>query len=633
MHYGWKGKILFIDLTQKKYCVEGIRDYLNYLGGRGINELLMFKTIKKQTKPLDPENTIFLGSGPFVGTLVPGANRLSIDFKNVLTEGIGSANCGGQFAAEMKFAGYDHIVITGRSKEPVYIFIDNNMVYFRDAEHLWGKNTWETENLIKAAEREETLKTLTIGVGGENLVKYACIIGDRGRAAGYGGGGALFGSKNLKAIAIKGTSPVIVAHPNGFIEKIRKYSESIENSQVIKNYRDGGTLLPYLRPGQNRPHGVKNMSEEFWSDEAIACVTRDKFDKHLLRRHSCFNCPAYCSSIYQINDNIYCEGVQANTLRAFGSNLDVRNPEFILQANALANMYGLDTDQTSAAIAWAIECYENGIINKADTDGLELRWGYGPAILELIRKIAFREGFGNVLAEGVYEAIKIIGRGSEKYAMLVKKNSLMEAGMRSFRAWALGIVTSAKAGGHLRGAPGQEMQRIPPDVSKKLFNIDNIYDPRTYKDKAKLVAWQDKYKGIIDSVGVCASITMWMDINLFTPEDLSEFMFLITGENISPEQLFVFGSRLNNIERAFNLLHAGFKRKDDYPPRKLIDIPVNDGPYKGDRIELAEWDKMLDEYYSCHGWDPETGLPTRNCLKDLNLEFVIETLERDCIYL
>jgi len=633
MIYGWTGNILFVDLTNRTTSLKNINEYLPFIGGRGINQRILFDILGKDTDPLGPENVIILGAGPLVGTLVPSADRLAVDFKNVITGGVGSGNSGGQFAAEMKFAGYDHIVISGKAEKPIYLYIYNDSVYFRNADNLWGKDTWETENIIKSKEKDRGIKTLTIGQAGENLVKFACIISDRGRAVGYGGSGAILGNKKLKAIAIRGTLPVKVAYPDKFFQKLKFFNKNIiEKSNTVDIYRKGGTLLPYLSPGENRPHGVKNMSEGFWSNESISCVTREKFDKYLKRRHSCFNCPAYCSGIYEMN-GFRCEGVQANTLRAMGSNLDIKSPEDILHANALVNMYGMDTDQTSAVIGWAVECFENNLISKADTDGIELRWGKSDSILKLIKNIAIRKGFGNILANGVYEACRIIGRGSEKYAVLVKKNSLMEAAMRSHKGWALGIVTSTKGGGHLRGAPGQEMQKIPPEVSMRLFGIGDIFNPTSYHNKAKLVKWQENYKGVVDMMGICASSSMGMDISLFTPEDIAEFYNNVTGENVTGENLLHAGLKLQNLERVFNYLHAEFNRKDDYPPEKLVKIPVHDGPYKGEKLDMSEWNKMLDEYYFCHGWDVSTGLPTNQGLKSIGLGDVVEKLEKNGINL
>ena len=227
MTYGWTGNILFINLTNNTTSLEKTNKYFSFIGGRSINQRILFDILDKDSDPLGPKNVIILGAGPLVGTLVPGADRLAVDFKNVITGGVGSGNSGGQVAAEMKFAGYDHIVISGKAEKPLYLYIYNNRIYFRDAADLWGKDTWETENMIKQKEKNRGIKTLSIGKAGENLVKFACIIGDRGRAIGYGGGGAIFGSKNLKAIAIRGTLPVKIAYPDKFIQKLRLFNKNI----------------------------------------------------------------------------------------------------------------------------------------------------------------------------------------------------------------------------------------------------------------------------------------------------------------------------------------------------------------------------------------------------------------------
>jgi len=629
---GWSGKILHINLSDSTAHVEPTETYLSFIGGRGINQWLLFNLLEKATDALDPSNLIILGAGPMVGTLVPSACRLSVDFKNVITGGVGSGNCGGRFAAEMKFAGYDHIVIGGKAENPSYIYIEDDTVNFRDASDMWGEDTWETHDIIRCKEGDHFISTLTIGVAGECMVRFACIIGDRGRSASYGGSGAVMGSKNLKAIAIRGrNSPVRVARPDQFMTRLRKFrSQFFEQSSAVKIRREGGTLGGYLLPGEKRPHGVKNLGEAFWSNESLQNVTREKFDQFLIRRHSCFNCPTYCSSIYRIRD-LLCEGLQSNSLRAFGTNVDVKSSEEILFANALCNRYGLDFDQTSAALAWAMDCFETGIVDERDTDGMELTFGNGDCVIKLIKKIAMREGFGDVLARGVHEASKIVGRGSEELAALVKKNSIMEAGVRSHKAWALGIVTSTRGTGHLRGAPVLEFQNVDPKMSRKILKIGDISDPTSYRNKASLVVWQEKYKGIIDIMGICALTSMWTDINLFVPEDIVGFLNDITGMNYVPEDLMSVGEKLQDLERSFNVLHAGFGRGDDLPPRKFSDIPVNAGPYKGEKLHMEKWNQMLDKYYQLHGWDPVSGWPTRERLLNVGLEVVANKLTENGI--
>ena len=631
--YGWSGKILFIDLANRSTRIEPTERYGSFIGGRGINQWLLFELLEKDVTALDPENPLILGAGPMVGTSVSCASRLAVDYKNVVTGGIGSGSCGGKFALEMKHAGYDHIVIQGRSAEPIYLYIEDDHISFRNASDIWGTDTWETETVIKQKENNSTLSTLAIGVAGENRVAFACIIGDRGRAVGYGGSGAVMGSKNLKAIAIKGTHPPIVANPGELDRKVKHFERSVfEKSRLVKTYREGGTLGAYLLPGENRPHGVKNLNEAFWGNDSLIHVTREKFDEFLIRRDTCSNCSVYCSGIFKVK-GLMCEGIQANSLRAFGSNVDVASAEDILYSHALCNTYGLDVDQTSAVVAWAIDCYEQGIIDGQDTDGLELRFGNGSCVASLIKRIAMRDGFGDVLAHGVYGASEIVGRESEKLAAIVKKNGVMEAAMRSHKAWALGIITSTRGTGHLRGAPGMEFQKISPDVSQAILGIDDISDPTAYENKAALVVWQEKYKAVIDMMGICALVTMWMDKSLFVPDDIADMMTDITGEAYSAEDLFTTGERIQTIERSFNLLHAGFGRENDMPPRKFVDSPVNKGVYKDETLDMDQWNVMLDEYYQYHGWDIATGWPTRKCLLNLGLDAVVDKLSKKGINL
>ncbi|HSR12299.1 MAG TPA: aldehyde ferredoxin oxidoreductase N-terminal domain-containing protein, partial [Thermodesulfobacteriota bacterium] len=385
---GRAGKILFIDLSQEKTRVEPIHPYLEWVGGRGINQWLLFNGVGRNVRPLDPGNLLILGAGPMNGTLVPASGRLAIDFKNAITGGVGSANCGGRFSAEMKYAGFDHIVIQGRAAGPKYLYIEDQSVHFRDASDLWGRDTWSTDQLVKEKENDPGISALTIGPAGEKLVSFACIIGDRGRAAAYGGCGAVMGSKNLKAIAIRGkTCPIRVARPGNFMERLETFRRQVfEKSRAVRVHREGGTLGAYLLAGENRPHGVRNLQEEFWGIASIRNVTRDKFDPFMIRRHSCMGCPVYCLGIYRVKGSL-CEGIQANSIRAFGSNVDVSCAEDVLHAHALCNRYGLDCDQTSAAVAWAIECFEKEIINRKDTDGLMLRFGDGTCVARLIDKI------------------------------------------------------------------------------------------------------------------------------------------------------------------------------------------------------------------------------------------------------
>ena len=627
MPFGYAGKIAFIDLSNRKTTLVDTVDYIDWIGGRGINQRILFSSVKPGTDPLGPENVLVFGAGPLVGSLVPTGCRLAVDFKNVVTGGLGSANGGGHFAAEMKFAGFDHLVITGRSTSPVYLFIKDRGVHFRDASGIWGQDTWQTELAIQNSEGDAGIRTVSIGPGGENQVKFACLIADRGRALGYGGSGAVCGSKNLKAIAVRGSMPLGVARPDELIAAVKRYNEEVSaKSEFVKIYREGGTLLGYQKPGQNRPHAVNNMADEFWSDSEIEKTGQDKFAHYEKAVRSCFGCPYFGSKIYEIEGH-KCEGIQANSWRAFASNLNLTDPHQMLKMHARANLNGLDGDHTSSVMAWAVECYENGIIDRNDTHGLELGWGKGEALLELLHQIIHRQGFGDILAHGLREAAMIVGRGSEKLAFVSHGNALMESGMRSHRAWALGILTSTKGGGHLRGAPAVEFKWAGQADEGDVDDPAKSASSDSYQGKAAMVVWYERYKALIDMMGLCYLPSMWMDESLFVPDDIARFFTLVTGLELSPEELLMTGEKIQTSETVFNLLHAGFGRRDCLPPARLLREPVSRGVFKGQKIDLPQFSKMLDEYYGSRGWDPVTGWPTRQILEKLGLNNHIRAVE------
>ena len=628
MAFGYAGKTAFIDLTRQKIDLTETEEYLSWVGGRGINQKLLFSALKPDTHPLDPENTIILGSGPLVGTLAPTACRLAVEFKNVITGGLGSSNGGGHFAAEMKFAGFDHLVITGRAASPVYLFVQDGKVFFQDAEALWGQSTWDTEVFIQKALNDPNIRTLTIGPGGENLVKFACLIVDRGRAIGYGGAGAVFGSKNLKAVAVRGRLGLKAAHPEALIQEVKRYHEEVINqSGFAKVYRQGGTLLGYLGPKEKRPHAVRNMSDEFWPDKKIEKILQDKFEPRQKALRSCFGCPYHGSRIYEIN-HLKCEGIQANTWRAFASNLGITDPDKMLEIHAKANLNGIDGDHLSAVMAWAVECFENGIISQNETDGLELKWGNADALSLLADRIVAQTGFGKVLSQGLSQATHILGRGSHKLATTSHKNALMEAGMRSHRAWALGILTSTKGGGHLRGAPAVEFKWTDAEDDESIFGLPSPSSAGCYRDKASLVVMFERYKAVIDMMGLCYLPSMWMDLSLFVPRQIASFYNLVTGRDLSAEALLDVGEKIQVSETIFNLLHAGFGRADCLPPVRLLQEPVSKGIFKGEKIDVEQFSTMLDEYYRFRNWDQVTGWPFKETALEHGLHEQVDAVEQ-----
>ena len=628
--FGWSGSILRINLTEQTYTISPTAEYKAFIGSQGINQYILIKELPDGIDPLSPENILAFGAGPIVGTIAPTSCRMSIDCKNVLTGGTGSANVGGHFAPELKRAGYDHIIVTGKADKPVVLSIKDEGVSFIDASHVWGMGVQDTSRQIKEQLKDPRIRMASIGPAGENLVAFACIIVDEGRAAGFSGCGAVMGSKNLKAIAVRGSGKIPIAHPDYLKETSADIRKRIDSSPDIEKMREGGTHLLAAAGGPTHtgPQGTRNLQDGFWSKDKSKKVKEPEFKPFEIKKMACFNCPIHCSHLYEIPDGEYkgrhTEGIQANTVRAFSSNLDIDDPKVVLKANFLCNDLGLDVDGTGAALGWAFECFENGLLSEKDTEGIRFNWGNGESALILIKKIAQRQGIGDLLAEGVRVASNTFGRNTEEYAMHIKGAPINESCMRTHKGWALGIVTSTRGAGHLRGAPNTEQKTIPSDVSRRLWGIPNADEPGSYEGKPKLVAWFEAFKAVVDAMGLCYFATYWRDMNLIGPKDMSDLFYGATGIRVNEEELLKMGEKIVNLEKAFNTLHAGFSRKDDFPPERLHKSSVSQGPFKGEYLDQERWESMLNEYYDCHGWDKETGYQTEACLDALEFPSFIK---------
>lgn len=628
------GKIVWVNLTKKRITVEPTEQYKAFLGGRGVGSYLVFREVPETAKPLSPENILTFNTGPLTGTLAPSAGRINISTKNVATNGISFSNAGGYFGPELKYAGFDHLIIQGKAEKPVYLFIHDHHIEIRTAEHLWGKDTWETEEMIRKELKDQKVRVASIGQAGENLVTMACIMFDCSRASGWGGCGAVMGSKNLKAIAVRGTGYLELSNSKEFMTYNSQIWKRMLNTNMIRLFHEYGNLGTSGAGGifGNLAQSVRNMEDEIWEAEKTMKVREIIFkEKYEQRKLADFTCPIICSRFYHIKEGKFAghqlEALKTNVYRAFGTNIDLDDRDYILMANEMADRYGMNCDSLSAAVAWAIDVYQRGLIDKNVTDGLDLNWGDGELQLKLFDMITFRRGFGDILANGVYRAAKQIGRGTEKYAMHVKGHGICEQGMRSHKSWALGIVTSPIGGGHLAGAPNTEQKRLSAELGEHYFGVPTAGEATTYKGKGKLVSWFDKYKAISDIAGVCVFATYWIDTSFIGPDDFAHLLFSATGNQVRGNDLLFLGEKICNIEKAFNTLHAGFTRKDDYPPYKLTNIPISSGEFAGEKLSIVEWEKMLDEYYASHHWDVKTGLQTKECLLDLELLDVKDRLE------
>ena len=630
--YGYGGHILRIGLTCSDISTESTEKYASrFLGGRGINQWILLKEMKPWVTPFEPASTLCFGAGALAGTLVPGAARINIDGKNPFTGGIASASAGGWFASALKFAGYDHIVVQGKANRPVYLWIDDDKVSLRSATRMWGSSVSETEKQIKEDLGREDVQVLCIGPAGENMVRPACVVVDGARVAGRCGLGAVMGSKSLKAIAVRASGGIRIKHPEEFISLVKKVSRRLKKSPEHQMREKMGTL--FVTPKFNDLSAVpyRNFEDDCLPEGFYEKISHEVFyDSHQVDTYACSACPTPCGHTYFVDRGPYagtvCRKIEANTVWNFGGKLAVDEPAAILKAQELCCQLGLDIDATSGVIAWAIDSYQNGLISNQETDGLDLNWGDHGVIIKLIEKTAYRQGFGNILAEGSLRASEIIGKGSEKYAFHIKGQDNIEA-IRSMKGWALGICVSPRGGAHTRGAPVTEARKYTEQESEKLFGVKTAGKAETYEGKAKIVTRIEKICALLDSLGVCLFTGNWASPQGVNTRELATFFYLATGIKLSEEEMIKTGERIHNVEKMFNVYHAGFTRQDDYPPKRFMEEPVKSGPSKGALLERKDWDSMLDEYYGLNGWDKQSGWPTQGKLEDLNLEECIEMLQ------
>lgn len=627
--FGWAGKLLRVNLSERSCRVDPIEPYLSFIGGRGISDWIVFQENDPSIRAMDPQSIIALGAGPLAGTLAPAACRLNISSNSVVTGGISTANVGGHFAAELKYAGFDQIVVEGKAESPMYLWVHDGRAEVREGRGLWGKTTWETEDKIREELKDNRVRVACIGPAGENLCAQACVIVDKSRAAGWGGCGAVLGAKNLKAIAVRGSLPIRLADPDGFWSYNQEMLKRISRSRASAVLTRYGTHGAYGvgGPDGRTPQSVRNHRDEYWPADKGMCLREIVFrEKWEVGRAACFACPCSCTHVYHLPGGKYgpltLEGVHTNTVRALGSNLDITDAEAVLKGQALVNQLGLNTDGVASAMGWAFEAYEHGLLTRRDTDGLELIWGNGEAMVALLEKIAYRRGLGDLLARGVKEAATILGQGSDEFAMHVKGQEMNEQSVRSHKGWALGIFTSTRGAGHLNGASLIERLGMDPEKAKAMFGTTAVTRPESYEGKGVATCWFESFKAVVDSLGLCYYTTFWIDLEMLGLEEMAVLLEKVTGWKISPEELFIIGERIYNLEKAFNTLHAGFIRQDDLPPRRFFETSITGGPFAGARIDPEAYDRMLDEYYRAHGWDPATSWQTAECLDRLGLEGV-----------
>ncbi len=611
-------RILYVDLTTGKTEVKPLNKKLakEYIGGIGLGMKLWLDHSKAGIDPFSPENPLVFTTGPLTGTMAPSAgNSYAVVSKSPLTEGINEAKAHGFFGAELKRAGYDAVIFTGKSDKLVYAWIDDDSVQLINAQHLKGKSPQETEETIRNEMGDYYIRVSAIGEAGEKLVRVACVINDEFRAIGRGGMGAVMGSKNLKAVAVRGTNDVNVANLEEFTEFVRTIHERMKGPATRK-YRTLGTpenvlvlnaiaALPTRNFSQATFEGAEKVSGEYLNERYIKKII------------GCATCGMRCDHIALVPEGEYkgaTSRVEFECLWALGPLCGVDRLDAIIEAISLCDYYGLDGISTGVIVAFAMDLYENGIITEKDTDGLDLSFGSHEALVETVKRMGTRKGWlGDVLAEGSMRAAEKIDKGAEKYANHIKGMELPGYDLRTLKTAALGFSVSFRGACHLRSGA------YSPDVKGKVdrFKIE--------KGRGKIVMDGEDLYNVVDSLILCKFSRGVMYDGL---KDMAKYYTLATGFEVTPEELIKAGERINNLARVINIREGKGTREYDTLPWKIMHTPVPDeGVAKGAVVSQKEFDTGLDDYYSVRGWTKE-GIPTPEKLKELGLDDLVSIVKK-----
>ena len=616
---GCHGKLLRVNLTEGTISEEVIPESMHkkYLGGAGLATKYLWDEVPKGADPLGPENRLIFMAGSLTGVIAPSTGRYSVVAKSPQTGIWGQANSGGRWGVNFKKCGYDGIIFEGVSPEPVYLVVEDNKAELKDATHLWGVNVSETTKQIRG-DLGERYSVACIGQAGEKLVKYAAIMNEFHRAAGRCGLGAVMGSKNLKAIAVRGSQKTLIKEPEEFKAHSRKQYELMDESMMKMAMQAFGTSvvldLVNVRggfPTRNWQSGIFELSEDI-NGPAIS-------DKILTRNVACFACPIACGRGTEIREGKYAgnkgEGPEYETVGTFGGMCFVNDLEAITMAGYLCNEYGIDTISAGSTIAFAMECYEKGILTSEHTGGLNINFGDADIIVELVHLIGRREGFGDMLAEGSMRMAAKLGQGSDHFAMHVKGLELPAYDSRAVQMTGLTYATANRGGDHVTAyVQGPTFS----DVPFLIVEDSEIKDP-FIADPGEVKVARDLEDMLVtfDCVGACKFMGLCLNA-----DDWVRLVNLVTGWDLSTADYKMAGERVYNLARAFSN-REGLTAADDTLPKRLLEEPLPDGPAKGHVNELPI---LLEAYYNLREWDPKTGKPTPGKLRELGLEDVIPVI-------
>ncbi|MGD9175729.1 MAG: aldehyde ferredoxin oxidoreductase C-terminal domain-containing protein, partial [Desulfobacterales bacterium] len=625
-------KIAYIDLTTGDIETKPIPLEVRkkFLGGRGLDAYLLYNHTKKGCNPLGPANTLLISGGILTATCASATARTHIMAKSPLTGLLGSTNMGGFFAPELAWAGFHHLVIKGKAEHPVYISINNGEIEIRDARGIWGKSVTDTQWAIREDLGDEEVKSAVIGPAGENLVRFANVMTGIKNSGGRTGMGCVMGSKNLKAVAARGTMDIQIAHPVEALEYNKRFIDQIVSAKV--NQTQGVLGTPFIWGATNCWGGVRTRNFQYNQCEYADDIEPERIDEiaeETMGRHhmtGCFGCQVHCRAQYKIPSGPlagkYDEGPEYTSLGAFGAETDTPRAETVLTGNYLVNQFGMDNLETGSLISWAMELYELGIITDKETDGLDLSWGNDKDVLEMVERICYRKGWlADALADGGIPASKKIGKKSFDYLVQVKGMSNLHSDERPTPALALNVATASRGSDHLRSRPAIDLYHLPEKVLRKIYGSPVPYDGplssehTEYVGKPWQVFWQENCFMGVDCLGICKYHTTFLGPTLPNFEDWSKVLYYNTGLEMTPEEIWDVSRRCNMIERLFNL-REGLTRNDlekgDMLNHRYFDEPCRRGAIDviGMTIDKKKFVKMVDELYKHQGLD-KAGVPKK----------------------
>ena len=621
LKFGYAGKQLRISLREKKVKVEHVNPDVmrNYLGGAGYGARILYDELEKGIDPLAPANKLLFATSPLTDNKIPGGGSIIICFKSPLTNAWGESRCGGDFGPDLKRAGYDALIIEDRSNEPVYIYINDDNVQIKPAEKLAGRLVLEKIEMIRRELGDKRVSVMCIGPAGEKLVKIATAMFEQ-RAAGRCGVGAVMGSKNLLGIAVKGSHKLNAAEPVRLKEAVKKALDILRENETAAGFKEHGTTGDMVPNDAAGDWPTKNWHSNSWGKAEK--LYDQFFNTHLVRNHGCYRgCPIACGRIAEVKKGAFKtpvhEGSEYESLSAFTAFVLNDNLEAAIHATYLCNEYGIDTISAGGIIAFAMECFEHGILKREDVEGLDLGWGNPEALTELVRMISLREGIGDILAEGVKRAAEKLGGESREFAIHGKGLEAPAHDGRSGKVLAVAYGTANRGMCHIHPLEGMVYDSGKFDWGLMKYGIP---DPNTVE------RWDEKGKGSIvkvlqdglivpDILNTC-KFFMYSGIYL---DELSEIFSAITGWDIDGKEMLKVGERVFNLQRMFNV-REGFRRGDDMIPKRVMRKPAFGLYVDEERCAIKDFDGMLDEYYEARGWDIKTGVPSQKKLQDLGVD-------------